>query len=254
MSEPRSRKPPGSCDPPTSTASFAAFVDAERQTWCIVLRPRRIHHHPRCVSMSTKPGRLTDLSQNGSSGWPCGGERMKQRWLRILTAVALAASLIGGAAPAGMASAGSPGDQTIVITINDSEAGGSYDQVFVKAYAGTTDSGTDVYIYVPVGGIGGAEGVDSLDPAFDHNPNDEFVPCAENDVEDYSITQAQITQLGDQLVNQIVAVNEDHYGELGLADASDPDSDALVVLVYNIQDGAYYDCSETTYTAGYFAP
>ena len=31
-------------------------------------------------------------------------------------------------------------------------------------------------------------------------------------------------------------------------------NDALVVLVYNVQDGSYYDCAETTYTAGYFAP
>jgi hypothetical protein len=31
-------------------------------------------------------------------------------------------------------------------------------------------------------------------------------------------------------------------------------SDALVVLVYNVQDDSYYDCAETTYTAGYFAP
>jgi hypothetical protein len=31
-------------------------------------------------------------------------------------------------------------------------------------------------------------------------------------------------------------------------------SDALVMLVYNVQDASYYDCSVTTYTAGYFAP
>ena len=26
------------------------------------------------------------------------------------------------------------------------------------------------------------------------------------------------------------------------------------MLVYNVQDDSYYDCAETTYTAGYFAP
>ena len=31
-------------------------------------------------------------------------------------------------------------------------------------------------------------------------------------------------------------------------------SDALVMLVYNVQDESYYDCSVDTYTAGYFAP
>ena len=178
---------------------------------------------------------------------------MKQRWLRILTAVALAASLIGGAAPAGMASSGSPGDETIVITINDSEAGGSYDQVFEKVYAGATPTGTPVYIYVPEGALDDPA-VASNDPAFDQNPNDEFVPCADNDIADYTLTQAQITALGDELASQIVAVNEAHYGEIGVADPADPDSDALVVLAYNIQDESYYDCSVTTYTAGYFAP
>ncbi|HUQ42869.1 MAG TPA: hypothetical protein VM451_00455 [Candidatus Limnocylindria bacterium] len=179
---------------------------------------------------------------------------MKHRLLGLLATAALVAGLFGTTAGAALASSGSPGDETIVITINDSEAGGSYDQVFVKVYAGTTDSGTDVYIYVPEGALGGAEGVDSLDPAFDQNPDDDFVPCADNDVEDYLITQAQINALGNELVDQIVAVDEAHYGEIGLADPADPNSDALVMLVYNVQDGAYYDCATTTYTAGYFAP
>ena len=41
---------------------------------------------------------------------------------------------------------------------------------------------------------------------------------------------------------------------MGAADPADPASDSLVMLVYNVQDDAYYDCAETTYTAGYFAP
>ena len=35
---------------------------------------------------------------------------------------------------------------------------------------------------------------------------------------------------------------------------SNPASDSLVVLDYNVQDESYYDCAVTTYTAGYFAP
>jgi hypothetical protein len=155
-----------------------------------------------------------------------------------------------------LASSGSPGDPTIVITINDSEAGGSYDQTFVKVYAGTTTTGTDVYIYVPEGAFTLDEDteVPSLDPQWDPTPGDEFVPCESNDWQDYTITQAQIDALGDELVDQIVAVDEAHYGEIGLADPDDPDSDALVMLVYNVQDAFYYDCSVSTYTAGYFAP
>jgi hypothetical protein len=181
---------------------------------------------------------------------------MKHRWLAVLATVALVAALFGAAAPAALASSGSPGDDTIVVTINDSEAGGSYDQVFVKAYAGTTTSGTDVYVYVPEGAfaLDGSTEVPSLDPQWDPRPSDDFTPCAENTWQDYVITQEQVNALGDELVDQIVAVDEAHFGDIGLADPADSSSDALVTLVYNVQDSAYYDCAETTYTAGYFAP
>ena len=49
-------------------------------------------------------------------------------------------------------------------------------------------------------------------------------------------------------------VDEAHFGPMGVADASDPASDSLVVLIYNVQDAFYYDCDSDTYTAGYFAP
>ena len=176
---------------------------------------------------------------------------MLRRSLRVLLAAALVVSTLGIAAPAAMASSGSPGDPTITITINDSHAGGSYDQVFELAYSNT--EGTDVYIYVPEGAIGDPT-VDSVNPQFDHNPADEFDPCADNTTDENLMTQAQIDALGDELANQIVDVDEAHFGPIGLADASDPNSDALVLLAYNVQDESYYDCSVTTYTAGYFAP
>ena len=104
---------------------------------------------------------------------------MKQRLLRVLMAAALGASTIATAAPAVMASSGSPGDATITITINDSHAGGSYDQVFERVYANTTDTGTPVYIYVPLGAVGDPT-VDSVNPQFDHDTTDAFTPCADN--------------------------------------------------------------------------
>ena len=182
---------------------------------------------------------------------------MKQRLLRILMAGALAAASIGTTvAPVAAETMGDPGDPTITVDINDSTAGGTYEQVFERAYVGTTTDGTDVFIYVPLGALEEdlPEGVASLDPAFDHNPDDDFIPCADNDPAAYEISQAQIDALGDELTNQIVAVDEAHFGDIGLADDNDPDSDALVLLVYNVQDDEYYDCSVTTYTAGYFAP
>ncbi|MEU1973189.1 hypothetical protein ABZ477_16155 [Microbacterium sp. NPDC019599] len=150
-----------------------------------------------------------------------------------------------------------PGDGTITLPINDSAAGGTYDQDFTLAYENATPDGTPVYIYVPEGTpLDGSapEGVASMDPAFDHDPTDDFTPCADKDVNDFTITQAQIDALGDELANQIVAVDEEHFGPMDAADPADPASDSLVMVVYNVQDDSYYNCAETTYTAGYFAP
>ncbi|WP_454777628.1 hypothetical protein [Georgenia muralis] len=135
--------------------------------------------------------------------------------------------------------------------INDSAAGGTYYQPFERAYAGETEDGTPVYVYVPVGALEGVVGVHSLDPAFDHDGTDEFVPCAENSADDYLLTQDQVDYIGDALADQILAVNEEHFGDLGAAASG---SDALVTLVYNVQDDSYYDCTVSSYTAGYFAP
>jgi len=150
-----------------------------------------------------------------------------------------------------------PGDDTMTVPINDSEAGGTYDEQFTKAYSGVTPDGTPVYIYVPEGTpLDGTAptGVDSLDPAFDPTAGDEFVPCADADASDYTVTQAQIDYMGDQLADQIVAVDEEHFGPMDAADPDDPASDSLVMLVYNVQDTSYYNCGEDSYTAGYFAP
>ena len=51
--------------------------------------------------------------------------------------------------------------------------------------------------------------------------------------------------MGDQLANQIVAVDEEHFGPMDAADPDDPASDSLVMVVYNVQDANYYDCAET---------
>ena len=171
-----------------------------------------------------------------------------------LTALALATAM---AAPASAAPDNLPGEATLTLPINDSEAGGTYDQDFTRAYAGATPDGTPVYIYVPAGTpLDGSAptGVASLDPAFDHDPADEFVPCADASASEFVLTQAQIDYLGDELSNQVVAVDEEHFGPMDAADPAEAASDSLVMVVYNVQDANYYDCAETTYTAGYFAP
>ncbi len=177
--------------------------------------------------------------------------------LGALAAVATATAMSGLVATgASAASSGDPGDATITLDLNDSAAGGSYEEEFKRVYAGTAPSGTPVYIYVPAAYTLGSvpTGVRSLDPQEDWNPADDFTPCAENSTSDYVLTQAQIDYLGNELTNHILAVDEEHYGPVGLADPADSDSDALVMIVYDIHDDQMYDCAETSYTAGQFAP
>jgi hypothetical protein len=169
------------------------------------------------------------------------------------TAVAMAGL---GTTGASAANSGDPGDPVITRDINDSAAGGSYEETFQRVYAGEAPSGTPIYIYVPAEYELGEDptGVRSMDPLTDWNPGDEFTPCAEKDAGDYVITQEQIDYLGAELQDHILAIDEAHYGEAGLADPADPDSDAMVMIVYDLHDDGMYDCAETTYTAGYFAP
>ena len=180
-----------------------------------------------------------------------------RRMLSAALCGVLGLALLALTPPASAAPLNVPGEPTLTLPINDSEAGGTYDQDFIRVYAGATPDGTPVYIYVPAGTpLDGSAptGVASLDPAFDPTPGDEFVPCADASAADYTLTQAQIDYMGDQLANQIVAVDEEHFGQMDAADPSQPASDSLVMVVYNVQDANYYDCAETTYTAGYFAP
>ena len=180
---------------------------------------------------------------------------MTHRSIRALLGGVFALSILGYGLPAATLAADPvPGDDTFVINVGDSAAGGDVLVTFEKAYANTTIDGTDVYVYVPQGSIGN-EDVFGMSPALDPTPGDAFEPCPTKfDAGDYLITQDQINTLGDELTNQIVRVDEEHYGEIGLADPADPASDALVVLAYNVFDDFFYDCDANTYTAGFFAP
>ena len=172
----------------------------------------------------------------------------------VAGAAALTLATIGTTATAQAATSGDPGDPTITVDINDSEAGGTYEQEFERVYAGTTQDGTDVYIYVPTGALDGVDGVTASTRRSTRTPTTTSRPAPTTPPSDYVLTQDQINYLGDELTNHIVPVDEEHYGPIGLADPQDENSDALVMLVYNVQDESYYDCSVSTYTAGYFAP
>ncbi|HEU5000357.1 MAG TPA: hypothetical protein VFT68_15555 [Lapillicoccus sp.] len=165
-------------------------------------------------------------------------------------------AMAGLGATGASASSGSAGDPEIVLTLNDSSAGGSYDETFKQVFAGTAPSGTPIYIYLPKAYTIGSTptGVRSMDPTVDWNPADDADPCAEKSATDYVVTQAQINQLGNELANHILAIDEAHFGPAGEAVPGDPDSRAMVMVVYDLHDDGMYDCAETTYTAGYFAP
>jgi len=185
---------------------------------------------------------------------------VNNRPIRAVLGSIFALSLFGLSAQPVAAADPSPGDETITIDVGDSHAGGSVELEFEKVYAGTTTDGTDVYIYVPVGaleytGPNPGDPLPGVDPNWDPNPGDEFEPCGDQFAAgDYVITQEQVDLLGDQLVDQIVATNVAHFGPIGLAEDGDPDSDAVVVLAYNILDTFAYVCGEDSFTAGFFAP
>ena len=182
---------------------------------------------------------------------------MRRSVLRVLVAGVTAIGLSGMVpTTASAANTGDPGDAQITLDVNDSAAGGTYQETFKKVFAGTAPSGTPIYIYVPdaytVGTV--PTGVRSMDPLVDWNPADTYTPCSEKVTSDYVVTQAQIDELGNELASHILAIDEAHYGEAGLADPGDPNSDAMVMIVYDLHDDGMYDCADTTYTAGYFAP
>jgi hypothetical protein len=173
----------------------------------------------------------------------------------VLAATMLAAvTSLGGAAQA----AGPPpvpGDPTMTINVGDDVAESTYDITFVKAFAGATPEGTPVYVYAPAGydRADGGVGVLGIDPDVDPNTGDDHVPCG-GSVEDNRLSQAKIDALGTELASHVVKVDETHFGEIGDANGSDAGGDALVTLVYNVFDEAYYDCAADSYTAGYYAP
>jgi hypothetical protein len=162
---------------------------------------------------------------------------------------------------AGTALAQSPGDPTLTLGVGDDVAGGETQIEFVRHFSGTTADGTPVYIYAPKNAVDNPNlaGVVGADPQIDRNTSDTHTPCATESAADYQISSQQIAGLGRELVGTagdpgIVQVDTEHFGPIERADPADADSDALVLLAYNIVDGAYYDCDATQYTVGYFAP
>ena len=71
---------------------------------------------------------------------------------------------------------------------------------------------------------------------------------------DYTITQAQIDYLGDELANQIVAVDEEHFGPMDAADPGRPGQRLARHARLQRAGRRLLRLRRDTYTAGYFAP
>ena len=168
--------------------------------------------------------------------------------LAVATALALTTSATGTAV------ADTPpvaGDDSFTLEVGDDVAGGSYSIPFEKVFQKAADGDTDVVLYAPVGwNVNGGAGVTGIDPNVDPNEGDEATPCG-GDVADYLMSQEKIDALGNELADHVVPTDEAHFGQIGDAGRSGED---LVTLLYNVFDEAYYDCEQTSYTAGYFAP
>ena len=192
--------------------------------------------------------------EHGRSLKTPGSRRGVARWGVSLVA-ALSMLVMGGGGA--LAAHDGPGDENLVVPINDSEAGGTYPVDVRARVRGTTVDGTPVYIYVPEGAVAD-EGVDWMDPAFDPNPGRRLhaVPVEVRGGRLHG--HAGADRSARQRAREGAAASSRSTRRTSVrwasADAADPASDALVVLVYNVQDAFYYDCDADTYTAGYFAP
>ncbi len=186
-------------------------------------------HRRLTPASDAQPSRPADPPPSrGRPGRLRGGQRMRQRLLRILMAAALAASAIGTtAAPAVMASSGSPGDARSSsrsttatpagATTRSSSRSTTTRRRPARRSTSTSRSAPSATRPWP------ASTRSSITIRLTSSPRAPTTRPPSS-----SMTADQVQSLGDELTDQIVAVDEAHYGEIGLADPADPNSDALV--------------------------
>ena len=136
------------------------------------------------------------------------------RRLLVLAAAAFAAMLLG----AGNAGAATPGDPTIQVPINDSTSGASYTQTFVRAFAGETEDGTDIYIYVPAGALTGVAGVAASTRSSTRTRATSSCRARRRRTATTRSRRRRSTSSATRSQNQIVRVDEAHFGQIGLAE------------------------------------
>lgn len=148
------------------------------------------------------------------------------------------AAQVGAAEATGASPIGLPAQvgEEFTVTVSDSGLGIDYDETFVVLMDGTHgiiliekaaydnyDSATDEYVFP--------------------NPNGCWRP------ED-RISTAQLTYLLDEFDNNIYPTDTTVFGE---PEPRGDEGRKTWILIFNIRDESYYDCSQDSYVAGYFS-
>jgi hypothetical protein len=194
---------------------------------------------PASVAADTPIGPPTEFPRNSVA--PAGLDPMDisvERLGEDEVAIRKYAAQVGSAIASHVSPSGLPATigEEIQVTVSDDGLGVDYDETFVvlmdgvhgiilieKAAFENYDSSTDEYVFP--------------------NPNGCWRP------ED-RISTTQLTYLLAQFDTVIYPTDTSVFGEpLARGD----EGQKTWILIYNIRDGAYYDCTETTYIAGYFS-
>ncbi len=124
--------------------------------------------------------------------------------------------------------------EEFTITVSDNGSGVDYDETFVVVLDGTSG-----IILIEKAAYDAFDGTNYYFP----NPNGCWRP---EDV----ISHAQLVYLLDEFDNNIYPTVADVFGEpLPRGD----EGQKTWILVFNIRDESYYDCTQTSYIAGYFS-
>ena len=127
-------------------------------------------------------------------------------------------------------------DTNITVAVGDDVAGGTYDIEFVPAYAGATPTA------LPSTSMSRRAGTSTAEPASSastrtstRTPPTRTRPAAVPS-RTTLMTAASIDELGDELANQVVAIDEAHFGAIGDAERAEPAATRWSCSFYNVFD------------------
>ena len=192
---------------------------------------------PASVAADTPPGPPTEFPRNNMA--PAGPDPMDLS-VEMLGEEEIAlrkqAAVVGSDVATNASPIGEPADigDELTITVSDNGLGVDYDETFVVVLDGTWG-----IILIEEAAY------DSFDGTYYHFPNPNGCWRTED-----VISHAQLSYLLDEFDGNIYPTVSTYFGApLPRGD----EGQKTWILVFNIRDEAYYDCTETTYIAGYFS-